>query len=187
MGRKKKLVPIPLADIDKAATEDAAYVHAKDLEEYLKKANADTQEILLTGSVADLTQLSWALYEKFKKGQLKTHFEDDKEIEQFYKLKSQELIIKLMGFLDMASSHILDTQKLSRANIREITLAMNAVSTMLNNIMDKPSMKVDHQHTHKLAKDSEELNRRVQENKEKLAAIDAEFEEIEKDDDIVDI
>lgn len=173
----KKLIKIDKEELEELDKELAPIISSKELEEGLEKVNQEVTDIIISGTTDNLTQLSWDLYEKFKKGQLKSYFEDDKELESYYKIRRQEAILKMITFMDLATSEILNKKKLDIATIKELTSAMQTVSNMINTMMGQASTIVDHRHKHSIANE-DEIKERMQHTKKRIESIDAEFEEI---------
>ena len=186
----KKLITIDKKELEELDAELAPIISSKDLEDGLKKVNEEVTDIIISGTPDNLTNLSWDLYDKFKKGQLKEYFEDDKDLEAYYKIRRQEAVIKMITFMDLATTEILNKRKLDIATIKELTSAMQTVSNLINNMMGQASTIVDHRHKHTI-QNEDEIKERMQHTKKRIDTIDAEFEEIlnkeGSDDDNIDL
>lgn len=174
---KKKDIQIDKQELIELDKDLAPIISSEDLEKGLEKVNQEITDIVISGTTDTLTELSWELYEKFKKGQLKTYFEDDKELESYYKIRRQEAVLKMITFMDLATTSILNQKKLDMATIKELTSSMQTVSNLINTMLGQASTIVDHRHKHTVQSE-DEIKERMKHTKKRIDAIDAEFEEI---------
>lgn len=171
-------------DIDKVKHQKDEIRYTKELEAQLEEENAKMMELMLYGSCPDLAQLTYENYAKFKEGNLPTYFDGDQEIEEFFNLKKKEIILRLTTFLDAASVAMLNSDKIKTANLNELSKALSTSVAILNDLMGTKKPAQEHIHKHAVV-DKEDLStdERLQRAREKLKAIDAEYEEIVKEPD----
>jgi len=180
----KKNVNKRNVDLDDADYEkDQPVMATKDLEKLLDSVNEKITDLAMYGSTPDLLKLSWENYELFKKGLLPKYFGDSEdELQEFYDNKSRELVLKLMTFIDVASTSLVDESKLKEATLREVTASIKLAMDMVGSIVGAEKV-IKHEVEHVVSLTEEELDKKIKEAKDKLNTIDAEFEASEPPDD----
>lgn len=164
------------------------FLSIKDLDEQLKKVNNEITDVLFLGATPELVKLSADMYQKYLDGDLESTLINEHELLNFIEERKKHIALKLISFLELASTAALSSKKLERATVKDLTSAMQFAMQILNGLMDKapPAQKHVHEHKHAVV-DKSELSTRITQTREKLKAIDAEFEEIEKDNILVDV
>lgn len=181
MSRKiKAYTPAKFSEEELAEKDKTAVVETKELEKKISQVNNSVSELILAGA-PNLTQLSWELYEKYRRGELQTYFDDDKELEAFYKMKKKEVIANLITFLSIASAAVVDPDKIRNSSIKDVALAMKAAVDLINGMMGEPDKHYVHTHEHVIKKTPEQIREELHENKQKLEAIEAEFKQIKEE------
>jgi len=173
----KKIVKFDEKELE-ADKEADSVVAVKDLEKKVKEANSKTSEIMLAAG-PDLAKLSWDMYSQYRKGELKTYFDDDQELEAYYNIKKKETIINMVAFISMASAAIVDSDKIEKATIKELSSSMANAVDLVRSLMGEPDKVVKHEHEVKID-NPKEIKDKLDENKAKLDALDAEFEAMDK-------
>jgi len=176
----KRQIDVPLKRIKEAEAKKNELLSLKTLDSDLSKINSEVADMLMNGGSPDLTQMSWKLYEQYVNGDLQSVIQDQSELKDYCDFKKKELVMRFIAFMDMASISILNRDKLDLASIKEISGAMTNIAGLINNFLGEASKIVKHDHVHQIKdiKDPEEINRRIQENQEKLRAIEVQFEEV---------
>jgi hypothetical protein len=178
MPRKKKTRDLAV-DLDDVANDKDTIQHTKDLETHLDKVNHEVAELVLYGATPDLAQLSWDLYDKWKKGDLETYFEDDAELKAFYDERKKEMILRMTTFMEVASIAMLDRDKIKGSNLRDLATSLSTVAKVVDGLIgEKNVQQVEHTHKHAVV-DAEELDSKLKETRDKLKAVEAEFEELD--------
>lgn len=186
-GRKKKgqeLSGLPV--ISNEELDKILVLNTEDLENQLKSHNEHFAILMEYGSIPDLTQLSWKMYDRYKKGLLPKYFEDDEDdIRRFYSIKRQELILQLSTFLSIVVNHMLDPEKLANTSSKDLASSMQIALTMLHSLMGKEDKTIKHSVKHGLENMTEQdVETKLNQLKEKLTplagATDVEYEEIKE-------
>jgi hypothetical protein len=182
---KEKRVKV---NIDKVKEQQDEIRYTKELEMQLDEDNAKMMELMLYGSCPDLAQLTYENYQKFKAGNLTTYFDDDQEIEEFFKIKKKEIILRLTTFIDAASVAMLNQDKLKASNLSELSKALSTSVAVLSDLMGTKKSPVVHEHKHAVV-DKEDLttDQRIEKARKKLEILDAEYSEITDSDSSEDI
>ncbi len=157
---------------------DQYVIPTKELETRLDAANSKITELAMYGKTPDLLKMSWENYELFKKGLLPKYFGDDEaQLQEFYNDKRKEFVLKLVTFIDVASNHLVDDNKLKEASLKEISSSIKLALDMVSSLVGiEQSTVVKHEHTVDIASLSEaQIGDKIKEAKETLSAVEAEF------------
>jgi hypothetical protein len=178
MANKKKKLDELKIPTDLVNNTPNTYQVADELEKQLNAFGKDVVNMMTYGTMPELVDLSWEVYEKFKRGELQDLAGSDAELKRFFEFKKKDLVIKLLGFLEIASNALLDPSKMKGSSLKEITHSLKITLDMLNALHGTSEPKKhEHTHTHKVAKNVEEIDARLAETRQQLDAIEAEFEE----------
>jgi hypothetical protein len=159
--------------------QPSSYLAAADLEKQLDMFGKDVVSAMTYGTMPELLNLSWDMYDKFKRGEIQDMGGTDDELRRFFDFKKKDLIIKLLGFMDLASTSLLDPDKAKYANLRDLTASLKVTLDMLNALHGTSiAKKVEHTHTHKL-EDVKDIDARLEQTRQELEAIEAEYEDVE--------
>ena len=174
--KNKKLTKIELTD--EQVQKKAYIMHTDELEKRLDQTGEDLAQLAMYGSTKDLLKLSWENYELFKKGMLPQYFQDgEEEVQQFYDDKRKELILKFTTFIDIASNHLIDEDKLKKASLKEVSSSIKTALDMLQALVGKETHKVvENKHTMDVALSEQQINEKLKTARDKLNAVDADFE-----------
>lgn len=176
-GRRKKLNDLQLPEESLKAQRNK-YVVADDLDKQLNIFGKDIVTMMTYGTMPELLDLSWQMYEKFKNGDVKELTGTDEELRKYFEFKKKDLIVKLLGFLEVASNSLLEPSKLKGASLKELTHSLKITLDMLNALHGTQiAKKVEHTHTHKV-ETVQDIDARLAQTKKELEAIEAEFEEV---------
>lgn len=179
-NKRKKLdeVKIPTELVD---NQPNSYVAADELEKQLDTFGKDIVQMMTYGSMPELVDLSWQMYDKFKRGEVKELTGTDEELRKFFEFKKKDLIVKLLGFLDIASNSLMDPAKMRGSSLKEITYSLKITLDMLNALHGTSvAKKVEHTHTHKV-ESIKDVDERLAQTKRELEAIEAEYEDVNND------
>jgi len=178
MAKRKKLEELNIPT-DVVNNTPNKYYAADELDKQLDAFGKNIVAMMTYGTMPELVELSWQVYEKFKNGEIKDLTGTDDELRAFFEFKKKDLIIKLLGFMEIASNTLLDPAKMRGASIKEITHSLKLTLDMLNALHGTtPPKKVEH--THKI-ESVQDLDERIAKTKEQLDAIDADYEEVQHD------
>lgn len=177
MARRKSAQELSIPK-DLIENQPNKYLMADELEKKLDTFGKDVATMMAYGSMPELLELSWEMFEKFKKGEIKELEGSDKDLQEYFAFKKKDLIVKLLGFMDMASNALLDTNKIKHSSIKEITNSLKITLDMLNALQGTSiAKKVEHTHVHEV-KHVDDLDERIRKTKEELDSIEAEFEDV---------
>lgn len=183
MARKKRAVGELKIPEETIKNQPNSYIAADELEKKLDLFGKDVVDLMTYGSMPELINLSWDMYDKFKRGEVKDLGGTDEELRKFFDFKKKDLIIKLLGFMDLASAALLDPDKAKYASLKDLTASLKVTLEMLNALHGTSTAKrVEHTHTHKLEK-VEDIDERLEQTRRELEAIEAEYEDVDRETD----
>jgi len=181
MGRRRKL-PEKLLPPETIEQDKNSYIETDLLEKQLDTFGTDIVNMMTYGAMPELITLSWEMFERFKRGEIKELEGSDKELEEFFLFKKKDLVVKLMGFVELCSNALLNSEKINAASLKDITQSLKVSLDMINTLSGASiSKKVEHTHTYKI-EHVHEVDEKIRKAKEELDAIEAEFTDAETDD-----
>lgn len=179
-GRKSRELQIPKEIVD---AHPSSYVAAKDLEKKLDVFGKDVVELMTYGSMPDLLEMSWDMFRDFKEGKVSELTGTDEELAEYFKFKKKDLVIKLLGFMDLASNSLLDETKFKNSNLRDLTASLKIVMDMLQALHGtKMQKEVTHTHVHTVGT-IVEVDAKLKQTREEIDAIEAEYTDVEPNED----
>ena len=132
MARKKRAVGELKIPKEVVESQPNTYLAADELEKQLGVFGKDIVNMMTYGSMPELIQLSWEMYDKFKRGEIQDLGGTDEELRKFFDFKKKDLIVKLLGFMELASTALMDPEKVKYANLRDLTNSLKLTLDILN-------------------------------------------------------
>ena len=142
---KKDLITTTAEEL---AAEEAKseFLSVAELDEQLKKVNSEITDVLLLGATPELVKLTSEMYENYLNGKLESTLINEHELVEFINERKKQIALKLISFMDLASTAALNSKKLERASIKDLTSAMQFAMQILNSLMDKAPPTTTHIH-----------------------------------------